>query len=296
MVLAPFHAGTRGDRIGNGPLRLLQKGLVDALRDDGADVGLVEIGPVDPRDGEIGRSFEVMRQVAVAVADARRRKRFPLVLAGNCNASVGTYAGLGDPGIGVVWFDAHPDFNTPDEATGGYFDGMGVAILAGRCWHRLAASVPGFRPLPLDRLLYCGLRDFEPGQREQVERHGIRAILGGTTPVDFAWELDRALAGMPGRALMHLDLDCLDTAVGRANDYAAPGGLGTGDLQNCLLRLGMQIVPAGMTIASFDPDQPGSNAIADAAIAAARAVVTAAGRACSGRTHLGAGPVRRQPG
>ncbi len=162
VVVAPFNAGLRGDRVGKGPDRLLAAGLLDALRGGGAEPGLVGIGDVDSHEGEIGRSFEVMRRMPVAVADAVRSDRFPLVPAGNCNASVGTHAGLGDPGIGVVWFDAHPDFNTPDEATGGYFDGMGVAMLAGQCWHRLAASVPGFRPLGLNRLLYCGLRDFEP--------------------------------------------------------------------------------------------------------------------------------------
>ena len=115
----------------------------------GADVRVAEIGPVDAAEGEIGRSFEVMRRIAADVAATVRSGHFPLVLAGNCNASVGTYAGTGDAAAGLVWFDAHPDFNTPDEMTGGYFDGMGVATLAGQCWHRLAATVPGFRPLDL---------------------------------------------------------------------------------------------------------------------------------------------------
>ncbi len=276
VVVAPFHAGMREVRVGKGPDRLLAAGLLDALRGGGAEPRLVGLGDVDRHEGEIGRSFEVMRRVAVAVADAVRADRFPLVLAGNCNASVGTYAGLGDPGIGVAWFDAHPDFNTPDEATGGYLDGMGVATLAGQCWHRLAASVPGFRPLALDRLLFCGIRDFEPGQRDKVERHGIRAVCGSTgQAVDFARELDHAFAGMPTRVMVHLDLDCLDTAVGQANDYAAPGGLSAEDLCACLDRLRARAHPVAMTIASFDPDRPGNRAIAAAAIQAGRIVVGA---------------------
>ncbi len=251
---------------------------MDALHEDGAEARLVGIGAVDQAEGEIGRSFEVMRQVAVAVADAARAGRFPLVLAGNCNASVGTHAGLGDPGLGVAWFDAHPDFDTPDEATGGYFDGMGVAILAGQCWHRLAGSVPGFRPLELDRLLYCGIRDFEPGQREKVERHAIRAVYGGAgRPEEVADELERAMAGMPGRVLVHLDVDCLDTVMGRANDYAAPGGLDAEALRACLHRLRRHAQPVGMTVASFDPEPGGGGAIAAAAIEAVRIVVGAAG-------------------
>ena len=278
VVVAPFHAGKRDERVGRGPARLLEAGLIDALHEEGAEARLVGIGTVDQAEGEIGRSFEVMRRVAVAVADAVRAGRFPLVLAGNCNASVGTHAGLGDPGLGVAWFDAHPDFSTPDEATGGYFDGMGVAILAGQCWHRLAESVPGFRPLGLDRLLYCGIRDFEPGQREKVERHAIRAVYGGTGRQEEVVDgLERALAGMPGRVLVHLDVDCLDTAVGRANDYAAPGGLDAQALRACLHRLCMHARPVGMTVASFDPELGGSGAIAAAATQAAGIVVGAAG-------------------
>jgi arginase len=217
IIVAPFHAGIRSSRVGKGPHRLLDAGMAGALTQAGADLRILEIPSVDHAEGEIGQSFEVMRHVATNVAATVRAGRFPLVLAGNCNASVGTCAGLGDRDAGLVWFDAHPDFSTPDEATSGYFDGMGVAILAGQCWHRLAATVPGFRPLSLSRLIYCGIRDFDPGQREKVERHGIRTIYGSTEPVtDFAGALDAALADLPGRVAVHLDLDSLDTSVGLA--------------------------------------------------------------------------------
>ena len=75
--------------------------------------------------------------------------------------------------------DAHPDFDTPDEAVSGYFDGMGVATLAGQCWRTLAASVPGHRPLDLAKLAYCAIRDFDPGQREKVEAHHISVVYSG---------------------------------------------------------------------------------------------------------------------
>lgn len=283
VVVAPFHAGARCRRVGKGPHRLLEAGLLEALQTACADASVVEIEPVDAFEGEIGRSFEVMRRLARAVAAAVAAGRFPLVLAGNCNASVGTYTGLDDPDAGIVWFDAHPDFDTPDEAMSGYFDGMGVATLAGQCWRRLAATVPGFRPLDLSRLAYCGIRDFEPGQREKVEAHGVRAVYGGASSeevrrLDFAGDLDAVLASLPARrALVHLDLDCLDTDVGQANEYAAPGGLSAEDLDACMARVAARVLPAAMTIASFNPDLPGSEGIAAAGVKAAQAIVAAAG-------------------
>jgi arginase len=177
-----------------------------------------------------------------------------------------------------VWFDAHPDFDTPDEAAGGYFDGMGVATLAGRCWHRLAGTIPGFRPLDLSQLAYCGIRDFEPGQREKVEAHGIRAVYGSSaTRVNFADQLDNALAEFPTRALIHLDLDCLDTSVGHANEYAAPGGLCRDDLAACMQRVAANTKPVAMTIASFNPDLAGAAAIAEAGMTEAEIIARAVG-------------------
>ncbi len=276
IIVAPFHAGVRFSRVGKGPQRLLDAGMVEALNQVSADIRTIDIGSVDDAEGEIGRSFEVMRRVATEVAATIRADRFPLVLAGNCNASVGTYAGVGNSAAGLVWFDAHPDFNTPDEVTGGYFDGMGVATLAGQCWHRLVATVPGFRPLSLSRLIYCGIRDFEPGQREKVERHGIRTIYGSAgNAIDFAGALDAELVDLPGPVMVHLDLDSLDTSVGQANEYAVPGGLSAADLVACMVRIRARAKPVALTIASFNPDSPGSDAIAAAAIRAAQALMHA---------------------
>lgn len=278
IIVAPFHAGAQCCRVGNGPDRLLKGGLIEGLRATGADTTLVEVGPVDVFDGEIGRSFEVKRRVAAAVAAAADARHFPLVLAGNRNVSVGAYAGLGDRDAEVMWFDAHPDLDTPDETMSGYFDGMGVATLAGQCWRGLASTIPGFHPFDLSRLTYCGIRDFEPGQREKVEAHGIRAIYGSTDQrVDFVGQLRAEFAAGPRRrALVHLDLDCLDTSVGHANDYAAPGGLSADDLDECTALVAVGTLPLGMTIASFDPALPGSDAVAAAGIRAAQAVTRAA--------------------
>ena len=62
-----------------------------------------------------------------------------------------------------VWFDAHPDLDTPDETGSGYFDVNGVAILAGQCWKRKASNVPAHKPFDLLKFIYVGLRDFSPG-------------------------------------------------------------------------------------------------------------------------------------
>ena len=77
----------------------------------------VTVGIVDPKPelpAEVATSFAVMRGIGDEVRNALAANAFPLVLAGNCNTSVGIVSGLGPRRIGVVWFDAHADFHTPE--------------------------------------------------------------------------------------------------------------------------------------------------------------------------------------
>jgi arginase len=277
IIVSPFHAGVPEVRVGKGPRRLLGAGLPEILADAGLDPDIVEIGSVDSFEGEIGRSFEVKRRISDAVSAAVQQGRFPLVLAGNCNASVGVHAGLRGKHDAILWFDAHPDLDTPDQCLSGYFDGMGVATMAGTCWRRLAATIPGFSAFDLSNLIYCGIRDFEPGQREKVERLGIRAIYGSAAMKGrYSEALEEQLKALHRQpVLVHLDLDCLDVSVGMANEYAAPGGLTAEDLAACMRQVVAQTRPAAMTIASFNPDLEGSQNIAAAGVAAAATIVKA---------------------
>ena len=270
MIAAPYHAGAYNERVGAGPTRLLADGLEAGLRQAGFGTVLAMIPRVDDCEGEIGRTFEIKRRIAACVAAARAEGAFPLVLAGNCNSSVGVWSGLGAPEAGLVWFDAHPDFDTPDEHRSGYLDGMGVATLAGQCWRALAATIPGFAPFALERMVYCGIRDFEDGQREKVEAHGIRAAAGSVErTTDYVVGLERALDGVPFEtAMIHLDVDCLDTSIGIANEYAAPGGLDAEQLLACLDLACRAARPLSLTVASFNPHLEGSDRISAAALEA----------------------------
>ena len=271
IIAAPYHAGACNERVGAGPTRLLADGLEPALRNADFDTKMTMIPPVDEYEGEIGRTFEVKRRIAAAVAEARAAGAFPMVLAGNCNSTVGVWAGLGDDEAGLIWFDAHPDFDTPEEHRSGYLDGMGVATLAGQCWRNLAATIPGFRAFPTSRMVYCGIRDFESGQLEKVRAHGVRAVVGSVDgESDYVAGLERELDELPfDRAMIHLDVDCLDTSVGIANEYAAPGGLSVEQLLACVTRACRAARPVSLTIASFNPNLEGSDRISAAAIQAA---------------------------
>ena len=270
LIAAPYHTGIRNHRVGAGPFRILASGLINRLNSLGYTSSIKEIDPVDDFEGEIGRSFEVIRRIATCVSDAAERGSFPIVLAGNCNAQIGVAAGMSgstqEPEL--IWFDAHSDLDSPDEAISGYFDGMGMSMLTGESWRALIATVPGHRPIPLDKVVFCGVRDLSVGQRTKLEKSAARVVYGSTTErVDFAGRLSELLDRTNERScLVHVDLDCLDTSIGLANEYAALGGLDAKDLLDCLDVILAKSRPIALTVASFNPNLEGGDRIAELAV------------------------------
>ena len=135
LLQVPYDSGHRAQRMGRGPLHLVERGAaLNHLRRIGPDnVRLVPVETAAAFPTEIGTAFELHRGVAEAVAAAARDGALPLVLSGNCNSAVGTVSGLqaADPDapVGVVWFDGHGDCNTPDTFAGDFLDAMGLSTL-----------------------------------------------------------------------------------------------------------------------------------------------------------------------
>lgn len=274
VVSVPYHVGLRGSphhrsQISEGPGYLKSKGLISSLRKYGAPCHEVEISPVaDDFEGEIGRTFELLRRVSRAVTAARNQSSFPIVLAGNCCTSVGVAAGLWnsddlegarDDALGSIWFDAHDDYNIPDTVVSGYFDSQGIAMMAGECWKALLGTVPGFRPMLVRKVVHCGMRDVNDLERSRVEASDMGVVWGDAAKkVDFEAGLRTRLGERYGEdngtaTLVHLDVDTLDATLGKANQFACPGGLFEEDLVGCMSAISERTVPLAFTIASFDP-------------------------------------------
>ena len=130
--------------------------------------------------------IDVDAAVAPLVAAAAAGGRLPLVLAGNCNVTLGVRAGLlaarvdDDPAHGslaTIWLDAHGDFNTPETTETGYLDGMPLAMLTGRAfpeaWVRL-----GGEPLDETLTLHAGGRDLDPAEADALAASRITVVSG----------------------------------------------------------------------------------------------------------------------
>lgn len=274
IILSPYHVGIRDHRVGNGPNRIKSLGVVKALGTLGITVKCVELGRVDEFEGEIGRSFELLRRTSNAVTEAIQNNTFPIVLSGNCMASAGVACALNNKDLKFIYFDAHDDLDSPDVNENGYLDAMGLSMLRGESWKTLMKTVPGFEPLIYDgRFLYCGLRDQSEVQRQRVIDAGMTAIWGKTDcKVDYVAELRRHLDTKAyNPALVHLDLDVLDESYGKVNDYPSPGGLFESELITCMRMVPEKSIPKSLTVCSFDPDAGDGDKIASIAVRAIEA-------------------------
>jgi arginase len=274
LILVPYDAGLRGIRMGRGPEHLLDSGMARTLEHDGHDVSISWVeSSVDP-PAEIAVAFDLARSIAGLVAEARAADRFPLTLAGNCFAAVGTVAGLGPGATGVVWLDAHGDLNTPDTTRSGMLDGMALATLTGRCWRGLAGTVPGFAPVADHRLLLVGARDLDPSEEALTAAVGIRRV----TPRDVGRGGARqAVAPVVGRIArgvdrfyLHVDLDVLDPDVAAVNEFSAPGGFTLEDMRDVVETVAEAGSLAGASMTALDPAFDREGQAAAAAMTTAR--------------------------
>lgn len=266
IITVPYDSGHYGARMGAGPLHLREEGgLADRLAAEGAEVedAAVEVDLDFPTENTV--AFEVARRLSSAVRAAREDGGFPLVLAGNCASCLGTVAGLGASRTGVVWLDAHGDFNTPETTGSGFLDGMALSMLVGDCWRKATGSVPGFEPVPEDAVLLVGARALDPGEGERLERSGVGRLgideLEGDQP-------NRALARVADRAdslYLHVDLDVVDPAVARANPYAAPGGLTLEGLLEFVGRVARAGPVGAMALTAYAPSADPDDGITDVA-------------------------------
>ncbi len=269
VIAVPYDSGYRGLRMGRGPLHFIQHGIEDMLVASGNTVQIDQIEAQTPFQIEVKTAFELNRMTAARVHAAQAQGDFPLVLSGNCNASLGTVAGLDPTQLGVAWFDAHGDFNTPETTLSGFFDGMGLSVMAGRCWHAIASTIPGFSPIPEENIIHIGGRDFDDEEKrlfedssigllppQQIQQRGIEDALA---------PLLTGLQRRVERVYVHIDLDVLDRAIAPANEFAVFDGLSIEQVEAAIQEIKQKLNLCAVGFASYDPAYDTENIILQAA-------------------------------
>ncbi len=257
IIQVPYDCGYKDIRQGLAADYFLKHNLVELLEGEGHQVQVTRIDAKSEFTLEVGTAFELNRLISPEVKSAIAAGSFPLVLAGNCICCLGNIAGIGSDRLGVVWFDAHGEFNTPETTLSGFLDGMPLATATGRCWKTLARTIPGFAPVKDANVIMVGARDLDDEERRQLEQSDINLIKSeGQEDGSILQSIDSGLIRMKNRVAgiyLHIDMDAFEIAEGKANHYGATGGLSVDLVWNAIGLIRRHFTVKSATIASFDP-------------------------------------------
>jgi arginase len=173
---------------------------------------------------------QICAVVADAVAAGRRAGRAVLLAGGDCTHAVGVLGGLqrahGPASrIGLIWLDAHGDFNTPRTTLSGMLGGMPVAVCAGLAlpaWRELAGVAA---PLPTDRIVLVDVRNLDEPEARLIG--ATEAVVAAAEPGRPGAELGEAVGALAARVDMlylHIDADILDLSLVPNHGTGEPGG------------------------------------------------------------------------
>ncbi len=184
--------------------------------------------------------------LALAEAITSHATRFPIVLAGDCVSALGMVKGLAQDNLGIVWYDAHGDFNTPETTPSGFLGGMPLAILVGRGNQHLMASV-GLEPIPENHILFTDGRDLDPEEGENLRASEIAVF------TDVNALLTTPLPTHP--VYIHLDVDIVDPQYMPALGYPAPNGPTPDTIAATLQRIARDGNVAGLLVSLWNRDK-----------------------------------------
>ncbi|GAA0259872.1 arginase [Haladaptatus pallidirubidus] len=194
IIGVPMDLGADRRGVDMGPSAIRAAGLSERLDDLGYDCeeasDLVVPNPEEVTDPEERKSRtdldqkktkylpeveEVSTQLADEAEEAIQENEFPLILGGDHSIAIGSLSGTSRAAnVGVIWFDAHSDFNTPKTTSSGNVHGMPLAAALGVGefekpeyeWARAAGIVP-------ERVVLVGLRSVDDTERDAVKQSNV---------------------------------------------------------------------------------------------------------------------------
>ena len=280
-ALMDFGSGRRG--VDMGPSAIRYAGLAERLETLGhtvADRGNIGVPPSetlaigDPKLKYLDPILSVCQRLADQVAESTANGRMSIVLGGDHSISLGSVSGAArGRNLGLIWLDAHGDFNTHETTPSGNIHGMPLAALCGIGHEQLvtlggtAEQTPKILP---KNVAVVGARDLDSAERdlmrdagiavysmEAVDRYGIGEVIRRA--------IDSASLGTDG-IYVSLDLDVIDPMYAPGVGTPVPGGLTYREAHLAAEMLAETGQIVGLDIVEVNPILDRSNATADLAV------------------------------
>jgi arginase len=222
--------------VSKGPATMADGGIQKILGDLGATIRIDESRLTAEEDTEYGgwkRLGMALGHFADIVTKNERDGYFTVGLLATCPSMPGLVAGLQRSGptreplkIGMVWLDAHPDFNTPETTRSGSLGGMPVAVATGRALQVMRLDAKLDPPLPDRHIVMAGVRLTDPLEQHLLDNSMIEQLtvddLRNMTPAIWT-QLDR-LNRLTDKIYIHIDMDVLDPREVMAHGNKVPNG------------------------------------------------------------------------
>jgi arginase len=229
--------GRRG--VDMGPSAMRAAGLEERVRSLGYDVrDLGNVASPEPEAADLvderARFLPEIKttceQIAALVAESSRSGEIPLVLGGDHSVALGTIGGMASArGTGgVLWIDAHPDFNTPETSPSGNVHGMPLAAALGLAGPEFDSAAWPLPALDVRRVALIGIRALDGGEQRLLREAGVRVFtMSEIDRIGIERAVREALDRISGPGFVHvsLDMDVLDPDVAPGVGTPVRGGL-----------------------------------------------------------------------
>jgi len=258
-----------------GPTTMANGGVQELLAKMGATVRLAESKLSTDQSTEYGAWKKLgwaLGDFARIVAQNERDGFFTVGLYATCPSMPGMVAGLQHAGadgkplrIGMLWLDAHPDFNTPETTRSGSMGGMPVAIATGRALQNLRLDATLDPPLRDEDVVMAGVRLTDPLEQDLLDHSKIQQLsvsdVQKITPAVWA-QLDR-LNAQVDKLYIHIDMDVLDPREVSMHGNKVPGGPSSEELAKLFQQIFSRYPKAtAIGFATIPPSDPGGLSIA----------------------------------
>jgi arginase len=124
----------------------------------------------------LGAVVDANDRLARLVDETMKSNQFPLVLGGDHSIAIGTLAGISQhyKNLGVIWYDAHGDLNTPETSPSGNIHGMPLAVSLG-IGHPALTNIGDYSPkVKPENVVLIGIRDLDDGEKQLIKEIGIK--------------------------------------------------------------------------------------------------------------------------
>ncbi len=217
--------------------------------------------------GEWNRMALANANFADVVREGLQDDLITIGLEANCNDLLGMLSGLKYDSdgnarrVGLVFIDAHGDFNTPETTLSGMLGGMPVAIAAGHALHNIRKTTGLAEPLPMSDIVWGGVRDLDPLEADRFTEYEVQQFSVQDVR-ELSANLKKQMDDLADRVdvvYVHIDMDVLDPAEVPGHSLAVADGPSSKDLAAAMTMMFENPKTVALGIAStpsfsLDPD------------------------------------------